>query len=391
MTMRPSTSRLATSTRPRVDGPDRGRRRRVERATATRPDDTSSRGSGTPACGNSRRRRREPSPRWRQALRNTRARRSRPRTAKSGTPKADTLDVVTRVRNRCRRHEHTRHRAQQPQFGVEPATVQVVFDGLAPGVALVGGARVDMGKDPSDDLSVVGDQGLPRRAHVCQYHAMGVTCQRLRDTEARVRDLIGDRPLSARSVLASALLGADQPRLTVGALVAMASLFGISEGAARTCLWRMVSDGELTSDGGTYALAGRLVERRERVDDAARIDDAAAADGTALGNWRSFRSSVGRRPIASTFGRPPSRCTSQSFGKVYGCVRTTLIRNDFQLPGRCWTSSAPTSTARRPRSARRRSDRSSTSMSGQRTRGLSSRRSKTRTRPDTSRTSSHSR
>jgi len=48
----------------------------------------------------------------------------------------------------------------------------------------------------------------------------------------RVSQLIADRPLSARSVLASALLGADQPHLTVGELVAMASLFGISEGAA---------------------------------------------------------------------------------------------------------------------------------------------------------------
>jgi phenylacetic acid degradation operon negative regulatory protein len=99
---------------------------------------------------------------------------------------------------------------------------------------------------------------------------------------SRVRDLIGNRPLSARSVLASALLGADQGRLTVAELVGLASLFGISDGAARTCLWRMVSAGELTGDGGSYALAGRLLERRQRVDDASRIDDAAAPgwDGT---------------------------------------------------------------------------------------------------------------
>src|SRR5215470_11512841 len=96
---------------------------------------------------------------------------------------------------------------------------------------------------------------------------------------ARVADLIGDRPLSARSVLASALLGADQPHLTVGELVGVASLFGISDGAARTCLWRMVSAGELTGDDGVYALAGPLLERRQRVDDASRIDD------TALPSW----------------------------------------------------------------------------------------------------------
>jgi phenylacetic acid degradation operon negative regulatory protein len=111
--------------------------------------------------------------------------------------------------------------------------------------------------------------------------------------QPRVSDLIGNRPLSARSVLASALLGADQARLSVGELVAVASLFGISDGAARTCLWRMVSNGELTGDDGNYALAGRLLERRERVDEASRIDDAAAPrwDGT----WELAIVSLDRR------------------------------------------------------------------------------------------------
>ena len=112
----------------------------------------------------------------------------------------------------------------------------------------------------------------------------------------RVNDLIGNRPLSARSVLASALLGSDQARLTVAELVAVASLFGISAGAARTCLWRMVSNGELTSDDGSYALAGRLLERRQRVDEASRIDDAAAHrwDGT----WELAIVSLERRSAA---------------------------------------------------------------------------------------------
>jgi phenylacetic acid degradation operon negative regulatory protein len=115
-------------------------------------------------------------------------------------------------------------------------------------------------------------------------------------SRARVADLIGERPLSARSVLATALLGADQPHLTVGELVAMASLFGISDGAARTCLWRMVSNGELTSDDGTYALAGDLLERRQRVDEASRIDDDAAPpwDGT----WELAVVSLDRRSAA---------------------------------------------------------------------------------------------
>src|SRR5215213_8081501 len=116
------------------------------------------------------------------------------------------------------------------------------------------------------------------------------------ERRARVADLIGDRPLSARSVLATALLGADQPHLTVGELVAIASLFGISDGAARTCLWRMVSNGELSSDDGTYALAGGLLQRRQRVDEASRIDDDAAPPWD--GAWELAVVSLERRSAA---------------------------------------------------------------------------------------------
>jgi phenylacetic acid degradation operon negative regulatory protein len=114
--------------------------------------------------------------------------------------------------------------------------------------------------------------------------------------QAVVSDLIGDRALSARSVLASALLGADQPRLTAAALVDVASLFGVSAGAARTCLWRMVANGELTSDDGTYSLAGHLLERRQRVDDASRY--AEAAGPTWDGTWEIAVVSLERRSAA---------------------------------------------------------------------------------------------
>src|SRR5689334_7113080 len=109
-----------------------------------------------------------------------------------------------------------------------------------------------------------------------------------------VADLIGDRTLSARSVLATALLGAPEPHLTVGELVAMASLFGISDGAARTCLWRMVTNGELTGDDGTYSLAGDLLERRQRVDEASRAATTPPWDGT----WELAVVSLDRRAAA---------------------------------------------------------------------------------------------
>jgi phenylacetic acid degradation operon negative regulatory protein len=104
------------------------------------------------------------------------------------------------------------------------------------------------------------------------------------------------RPLSARSVLATALLGADQPRLRVSELIAASALFGISAGAARTCLSRMVSNGELLSDNASYALAGHLLERRHRIDNAARGELASALPWR--GKWTLAVVSIERRSAA---------------------------------------------------------------------------------------------
>jgi phenylacetic acid degradation operon negative regulatory protein len=70
------------------------------------------------------------------------------------------------------------------------------------------------------------------------------------------------RPLSARSVVLSTLLGSDPPVLPVGALVAVGELFGASPGTIRTALSRMVAAGELEADDGRYRLVGRLLDRR---------------------------------------------------------------------------------------------------------------------------------
>ncbi|MCO1654103.1 PaaX family transcriptional regulator C-terminal domain-containing protein [Pseudonocardia humida] len=114
---------------------------------------------------------------------------------------------------------------------------------------------------------------------------------------AGVADLVAmTRPLTARSVLASALLGARDARLPVAGLVAVAALFGISSGAVRTCLWRMVADGELTTDDSTYALAGHLLERRRRVDDATRPGHLGSRPWD--GSWELAVVSLERRPAA---------------------------------------------------------------------------------------------
>ena len=71
-------------------------------------------------------------------------------------------------------------------------------------------------------------------------------------------------PLTARSVLASVLLGTDPPWLPTPQLVRTTALFGITEGTARTALSRMAAAGEAEAEAGGYRLAGRLVERQQR-------------------------------------------------------------------------------------------------------------------------------
>lgn len=72
------------------------------------------------------------------------------------------------------------------------------------------------------------------------------------------------RPLTARSVVASTLLGVTPPRLSTRLLVRSGELFGISAGTTRVALSRMVAAGELEPDDGGYHLAGRLLERQAR-------------------------------------------------------------------------------------------------------------------------------
>ncbi|HEY5110283.1 MAG TPA: PaaX family transcriptional regulator C-terminal domain-containing protein [Acidimicrobiales bacterium] len=88
--------------------------------------------------------------------------------------------------------------------------------------------------------------------------------------------------MTARSVLASALLGEDPPELPVAHLVHLAGLFGINPNRARVALSRMVASGEATTDGsGGYRLAGRLLERRDR-----QGTSLAARTRTWDGGWR---------------------------------------------------------------------------------------------------------
>ncbi|MEU6083539.1 PaaX family transcriptional regulator C-terminal domain-containing protein [Streptomyces sp. NPDC047108] len=78
---------------------------------------------------------------------------------------------------------------------------------------------------------------------------------------------LGLRPLTARSVVLSTLLGHHPPHLPVRSLVGAGELFGIAEGTIRVALSRMVAGGDLEQRDGGYALTARLLERQARQDD----------------------------------------------------------------------------------------------------------------------------
>ena len=79
---------------------------------------------------------------------------------------------------------------------------------------------------------------------------------------------LGLRPLSARSVVASVLLGTHPPRLSAAAQVELCGRFGITGGTTRVALSRMVAAGELAAEDGHYRLVGEALLSRQRAQDA---------------------------------------------------------------------------------------------------------------------------
>lgn len=70
---------------------------------------------------------------------------------------------------------------------------------------------------------------------------------------------------TARSVVASVLLGSEPPVMPAKALVRVGSLFGLAAGTVRTALSRMVANNELQRrDDGRYELKGHLLDRHVR-------------------------------------------------------------------------------------------------------------------------------
>ncbi|MET7377300.1 PaaX family transcriptional regulator C-terminal domain-containing protein [Streptomyces sp. NPDC005526] len=77
---------------------------------------------------------------------------------------------------------------------------------------------------------------------------------------------VGLRPLSARSVVLSLLLGTHPPELPVKDLVRAVEPFGVAGSTLRAALSRMVAAGDLRRADTVYRLSDRLLERQRRQD-----------------------------------------------------------------------------------------------------------------------------
>jgi phenylacetic acid degradation operon negative regulatory protein len=163
----------------------------------------------------------------------------------------------------------------------------------------------------------------------------------------------GVRPLNARSLVLSVLLGLPTPRLATTAPSRLAALFGIAPGTMRTAISRMLAAGELVTVDGAYELAGPLVARK-----AAQDVGRSPADEAWDGSWwlvtvtsasrqlaarREFRTAMANahmgelrpdtwlRP-ANLAGPSPVAGTILLHGDVAGADATTLAGRLWDLP-----------------------------------------------------------
>ncbi|WP_312855922.1 PaaX family transcriptional regulator C-terminal domain-containing protein [Nocardioides stalactiti] len=87
------------------------------------------------------------------------------------------------------------------------------------------------------------------------------------------------KPLPARSVVLSLLLGSHPDRMTPAQVTSAGEHFGIPAATLRVALTRAVAAGDLVRVDGDYVLGERLVARQRRQDEA--VEDAGTAwDGT---------------------------------------------------------------------------------------------------------------
>lgn len=161
------------------------------------------------------------------------------------------------------------------------------------------------------------------------------------------------RPLNARSLALSILLGTHPPELPVRALIEFGRLFGISDGTMRTALSRLVAAGDVVGEDGRYRLAGRLVAL-QGAQDVGRRSPSSAWDGSwhvvvaaddqrDLADRRSFRATMSNHRLAelrpdiwlrpANLGPPPaSDDVIITTGPIRGTDPVALARRLWDLP-----------------------------------------------------------
>ncbi len=109
----------------------------------------------------------------------------------------------------------------------------------------------------------------------------------------RVDDSLTDlRPLGARSLALSVLLGMHPPALPVAKLTKLGELFGIEPGTMRTALSRLRRDGTLELADTRYRLVGPLLDRQRSQDLGRR-----ALTTTWSGRWHTIVPADRTRPL----------------------------------------------------------------------------------------------
>ena len=138
------------------------------------------------------------------------------------------------------------------------------------------------------------------------------------------------RPLTARSVVLSLLLGAHPPRLPVRDIVDAGEEFGIAPATMRVALTRLVQAGDLVAEQAVYGLSPRHLERQQAQD--SEMDPVRLQWG---GAWETIVvTSTGRDPASRSDLR--RRLTSRRLGMLREGVwmrPDNLPRDDSPEPG----------------------------------------------------------
>lgn len=113
----------------------------------------------------------------------------------------------------------------------------------------------------------------------------------------KLADAPAVRPLSARSVALSLLLGAGSTGLTPRDLVMLGDRFGVSPPTMRVALSRLTAAGDVRSSDGTYRLTERHRWRQERQDESLH-----PTTRPYDGSWRMVVVVSGGRPAADRSG-----------------------------------------------------------------------------------------